>query len=73
MRGKTSSLLCDGRSFEVAPHHHPRRSVFIYSELQIEENFVMLVKLLFNGATFKNLNNSKEYIWTALKEVQAFI
>lgn len=33
----------------------------------------MLVKLLFNGATYNNLNNSKEYIWTAIKEVQAFI
>lgn len=33
----------------------------------------MLVKLLFNGATYKNLNNSKDYIWTALKEVQAFM
>lgn len=33
----------------------------------------MLVKLLYNGATFKNLNGSKEYVWTAIKEVQAFI
>ena len=39
----------------------------------VEENFVFLVKLLFNGATYKNLNNSKEYIWNALREVQAFI
>jgi hypothetical protein len=39
----------------------------------VEENFVFLVKLLFNGATYKNLNSSKEYIWSALKEVQSFI
>lgn len=32
-----------------------------------------LVKLVVNGATYKNLNNTKEYIWTALKEIQAFI
>jgi hypothetical protein len=39
----------------------------------VEENFVTLVKLVVNGATYKNLNSTKEYIWTALKEVQAFI
>lgn len=33
----------------------------------------MLVKLLYNGATYKNLTNSKEYIWSAIKEVQAFM
>ena len=39
----------------------------------VEENFVFLVKLLFNGATYKNTTNSKDFIWAALKEVQAFI
>ncbi len=32
------------------------------------------MKLLLNGATFKNIGtNNKDYIWTAIQEVQAFI
>ena len=42
-------------------------------DLMIEENFIVLVKLVLNGATFKNLNNSKDYIFSALREVETFI
>jgi hypothetical protein len=42
------------------------------SDLLTEEN-LLLLKLLFNGATYKNLTNSKEYIWVGLQELTAYI
>jgi hypothetical protein len=41
-------------------------------DLLIEEN-LLLLKLLYNGATFVNLANSKEEIWVGIKELKAYI
>ena len=64
---KTPSLLRNRIGTEINSHELQIGYCFLEVDLVVEENFVFLVKLLFNGATFKNLNNSKDYIWTALK------
>ena len=64
---KTPSLLRNRIGAEINSNELQIGYCFIEIDLVVEENFVFLVKLLFNGATYKNLNNSKEYIWTALK------
>ena len=32
-----------------------------------------MVKLVLNGATYKNLNGSKDYVWAAIAELQGFV
>ena len=42
------------------------------SDLFIEENLLIL-KLLFNGASYRNLANSKEYKWVGINTLNAYI
>ena len=42
------------------------------SDLLIEEN-LLLLKLIFHGATYRNLANSKEYVWIGIQELNAYI
>ena len=42
------------------------------ADLFVEENLLIL-KLLYHGATYKNLANSKEFKWSGIKLLISFI
>ena len=60
------------------PHYCALSQAFRSIKFETEDDLfrddnLLILKLLFNGATFKNLTNSKEYTWVGINILNSYI
>lgn len=60
------------------PHYCALSQAFKYIRFETEDDLLkednlIILKLLFNGATYKNLSKSKEYVWLGINTLNSYI